>query len=106
VANDKPPPDHKKTLAAQRRTAQAALDKNRKRVGPNKYRALTPRERAAYQRVVKRADKVLGPIAKPGAFERGAEGLAEGLNVLKRFAERVKAGKERIEDIPEEMEPR
>lgn len=85
-------------IEAQRRKAQAAIDKNRVTIG-GKSRSLTPRERATYQRVIKRTDKLLGPVSKP----RGKAGsnLLQGLRTLKAFARKVRAGSKELERIPE-----
>jgi hypothetical protein len=98
MAKNKSTAGTRKDVEAQRRAAQAALDKNRVTVG-RKARSLAPRERAAYQRVVARADKLLGPVPKP----RGKAGsdLLRGLRTLKSFAERLRGGSEELERIPE-----
>ncbi len=98
MAKDKSTAGQRKQIEAQRRKAQAALDKNRVTVG-RKPRSLAPRERAAYQRVVARADKLLGPVSKPRSG--GVSGLQRGLRTLKSFAERIRAGHEELEKIPE-----
>jgi len=88
-------------LIAQRRKAQEALRRNRVKVGPRKYRSLTPRERAAYKRVISRTDKLVGPV--PAARrEGGIVGLKSGLRTLKAFAERIRAGKEEFDKLPEQ----
>jgi hypothetical protein len=89
----------KSKIEAQRRTAQAALDRNRVVTARGKHRSLTPRERAAYQRVIKRTDKLLGPVPKPRSD--GVSGLQRGLRTLKSFAERIRAGHGELEKIPE-----
>lgn len=88
-------------VEAQRRMAQAAIDKNRVSTGRGKARSLTPRERSAYQRVVKRTDKLLGPVPKPRG-KAGSE-LLQGLRALKAFAKRIRAGAEEVEKIPKGM---
>ena len=86
-------------IEAQRRAAQAAIDRNRVETGRGKARSLTPRERAAYQRVIKRTDKLLGPVPKPRG-KAGSE-LIRGLRTLKSFAERIRGGAKDIEKLPE-----
>lgn len=98
MAKDKSAAATRGEVEAQRRAAQAALDKNRVTVG-GKPRSLTPRERAAYQRVIKRTDKLLGPVPKPRSG--GVSGLQQGLRTLKAFAERIRAGSEGLKQIPE-----
>ncbi len=97
MAKDKSTAGTQKKIESQRRAAQAALDKNRVTVG-RKSRALTPRERAAYQRVIKRTDKLLGSVPKPRSD--GVSGLQQGLRTLKSFAERVRAGHGELKQIP------
>lgn len=103
MAKDKPPAEQREQIEAQRRKAQAALDRNRVSLGRGEYRALTRRERAAYERVVERTDKLLGPVSKPRRRD-GAKQLASGLRTLKAFAERVRAGKEQLGELPEKTE--
>lgn len=98
MAKDKSTAGQRKQIEAQRRKAQAALDKNRVTVG-RKPRSLAPRERAAYQRVVARADKLLGPVSKPRG--KAAGDLLRGLRTLKSFAERIRAGAGEVKKIPE-----
>ncbi len=86
-------------IEAQRRAAQAAIDKNRVSTGRGKARSLTPRERAAYQRVVKRTDKLLGAVPKPRG-KAGSE-LLRGLRTLKAFAQKIRGGSEELKQIPE-----
>ncbi len=93
--------EQRKEIEAQRRTAQAALSKNRVTEG-GRSRSLNKRERAAYQRVVKRTDKLLGPVSKPGT-KLGTE-AREALRTLKAFAERVRSGAKDLKDIPGGME--
>lgn len=92
--------DYKSTLERQRREAKAAIKRNRMKVG-NKYRSLTKSERAAYQKVVARADEVLGPETKSGAgaLSKGVSGLSSGLETLGAFAKRLLEGKRDLEDI-------
>ena len=101
MAKDKSATATRKDVEAQRRAAQAAIDKNRVVTSRGKHRSLAPRERAAYQRVVTRADKLLGPVSKP----RGKAGsdLLRGLRTLKAFAERIRGGAEDVEKIPGKM---
>ncbi len=87
-------------IEVQRRKAQAAIDRNRVGTG-RKARSLTPRERAAYQRIVKRTDKLLGPVPKPRSD--GVSGLQQGLRILKNFAERIRASSEEGKKIPGKM---
>lgn len=101
MAKDKPTMDYKARLGRQQREAQTAIDLNRIKVGPGKYRELTRKERATYQRVVKRADKIIGPMPKPPG-KSGAGALLEGLRTLKKFAERIRAGGKRLGEIAEE----
>jgi len=102
MAKDVPVPEsnYKGDLIVQRRKALAAIRANRVQVGPHKYRSLTPRERAAYQRVVHRADKVVGPIPKRKG-EGGVEGLVSGWRVLRGFLEHLRAAKEEFDKLPE-----
>lgn len=102
MAKGKSTAEQQKQIEAQRREAQAALKRNRVSTGRGKFRSLTPRERSAYQRVIKRTDKLLGPVRKRGPS--GVEGLRSGLRTLKAFAERVRAGREEFEKIPKETE--
>ena len=101
MAKDKSTATTREGVEAQRRAAQAAIDKNRVVTSRGKARSLAPRERAAYQRVVARADKLLGPVSKP----RGTAGpaLVQGLRTLKAFAERIRAGAEEGKEIPGKM---
>ena len=101
MAKDKSAAATRKDVEAQRRAAQAAIDKNRVVTSRGKHRSLIPRERAAYQRVVARADKLLGPAPKP----RGKAGsaLLRGLRTLKSFAERIREGAKDVEKIPGKM---
>jgi hypothetical protein len=69
--------------------------------GRGKARSLTPRERAAYQRVVKRTDKLLGPVPKPHG--KAASELLRGLRTLKSFAERIRASAGEAKKIPEKI---
>jgi hypothetical protein len=91
----------RKGIEAQRRAAQAAIDRNRVETGRGKARSLTPRERAAYQRVVKRTNKLLGSVSKPRG-KAGSE-LMRGLRTLKSFAERIRAGAKEGKKIPKKM---
>ncbi len=100
MAKDKSTAEQRTQIEAQRQKAQAALDKNRVTTG-RKHRSLAPRERAAYQRVVARADKLLGPVSKPRS--NGVSGLQQGLRTLKAFAERIRAGSEEGKKIPGKM---
>jgi hypothetical protein len=96
MAKDK---NAKSQIEAQRRAAQKALDENSVPTGRGKHRQLTRKERALYQRVVRRADKLLGPAPKPR--ESGIEGLRSGLQTLKSFAARLRAGREKLEEVKE-----
>ncbi len=98
MAKDKSTAEQRSQIEAQRQKAQAAIDRNRVGTG-RKARSLAPRERAAYQRVVTRADKLLGPVPKPRGKAAGA--LMQGLRTLKSFAERIRAGAGDLEKIPE-----
>ncbi len=98
MAKDKSTAEQRSQIEVQRRKAQAALDKNRVTTG-RKARSLAPRERAAYQRVVARADKLLGPVSKPRG-KAGSE-LLRGLRTLKSFAERIRGGAGELEKLPE-----
>ncbi|KPL13130.1 hypothetical protein AMJ85_00285 [candidate division BRC1 bacterium SM23_51] len=89
----------KNQIEAQRRKAQSALDNNSVTTPSGKQRQLTRRERAAYQNIVRRTDKLLGPAPKPR--ESGVEGLRVAWQRLKDLAERVRSGREKIEDIKE-----
>lgn len=86
-------------IEAQRRAAQKALDENSVSMGRGKTRQLTRKERSLYQRVVKRSDKLLGPV--PKHRESGIEGLRAGLRTLKSFAEKIRSGKKRFEEVKE-----
>jgi len=86
-------------IEAQRRKAQSALDNNSVTTPSGKQRQLTRRERAAYRNIVRRTDKLLGPT--PKSRESGVEGLRVAWQRLKDLAERVRAGAEDIERIPE-----
>ena len=101
MAKDKSAAATRKDVEAQRRAAQAAIDKNRVSVGRGKSRSLPPRERAAYQRVIKRTDKLLGPVPKPRG-KAGSE-LLRGLRTLKSFAERIRGSAKKAKKIPEGM---
>jgi hypothetical protein len=101
MAKDKSTAATRESIEAQRRKAQAAIDKNRVVTSRGKHRSLAPRERAAYQRVVTRADKLLGPVPKPRG-EAGGE-LMRGLRTLKAFAERIRGSAEEAKKIPGKM---
>jgi hypothetical protein len=89
-------------IKAQRRAAQLALDKNRVQEG-GRSRSLNKRERAAYQRVITRTDKLLGPASKPATTKLGAEARS-ALRTVKAFAERIRGGAKDLGGIPEKME--
>lgn len=91
--------DERSKIEAQRRAAQKALDENSVSMGRGKTRQLTRKERALYQRIVKRTDKLLGPV--PKKRESGIEGLKAGLRTLKSFAEKVRSGREKLEEVKE-----
>jgi hypothetical protein len=97
-SKDKSTAETQTKIEAQRRAAQAAIDRNRVETGRGKARSLTPRERAAYQRVVKRTDKLLGPVPKPRG--KAASELLRGLRTLKAFAERIRGSAGELEQIP------
>jgi hypothetical protein len=99
MAKGKPTSEQRSQIEAQRRAAQAALDKNRVKTGRSSARSLTPRERAAYQRVIARTDKLLGSASKPR--KNGVGGLRSGLRTLKAFAERIRSGHKELKQIPE-----
>lgn len=101
MAKGKSTAEQRKQIEAQRRAAQAAIDRNRVETGRGKARSLTPRERAAYQRVVKRTDKLLGPSPKPRG--KATSELLQGLRILKAFAERIRAGAGEVKKIPEKI---
>lgn len=92
--------EQQEKIKAQRRAAQAALTRNRVTEG-GRSRSLNARERAAYQRVIKRTDKLLGPVSKP-ATKRGT-GTREALRTVKAFAERIRSGAQDLKDIPGKM---
>jgi hypothetical protein len=101
MAKGKSTEEQQKKIKAQRRAAQLALSKNRVVEG-GRSRSLNKRERAAYQRVIKRTDKLLGPAPKPATTKLGAE-AREALRTVKAFAERIRAGAEEFGKIPERM---
>lgn len=105
MAKNKPSGDTAADLQIQRRKAQAALDRNRVETSRGKYRSLKPRERAAYQRIIKRTDKLLGAVSKPSKDSSiTPEAAAQGLNALKNFAQMVKIQKERLGGVARKTE--